>query len=95
MQFYNCENRKIDFDIEIGGNKNNYSFTEDVKSYISILKMKIVPNFISKVNLKSYLDSKENIFSFTPVIDKKIRATVNRKNIYFSFRNFNVCRCFK
>ena len=88
MQFYNCENRKIDFDIEIGGNKNNYSFTEDVKSYISLLKMKIVPNFISKVNLKSYLDSKENIFSFTPVLDKKIRATVNRKNIHFSFRNF-------
>ena len=57
--------------------------------------MKIVPNFISKVNLKNYLDSKENIFSFTPVIDKKIRAIVNRKDIYFSFRNFAVCRCFK
>ena len=69
MQFYNCENRKIDFDIEIGGNKNNYSFTEDVKSYISQLKMKIVPNFISKVNLKSYLDSKENIFSFRNFTD--------------------------
>ena len=31
MQFYNCENRRIDFNIEIGGNKNDYSFTEDVK----------------------------------------------------------------
>ena len=91
MQFYNCENRKIDFNLEIGDIKNEYSFTEDVKFLYFPIENENIPKLLLKNNFEKllrYSYSSENIFSFTPVLDKKIRATVNGRNIYFTFRNF-------
>ena len=91
MQFYNCENRNIDFNLEIGDIKNEYSFTEDVKFLYFPIENENIPKLHLKNNyekLLRYSYSSENIFSFTPVLDKKIRATVNGRNIYFTFRNF-------
>ncbi len=93
MQFYNCENRKIDFNLEIGDIKNEYSFTEDVKFLYFPIENENIPKLLLKNNFEKllrYSYSSENIFSFTPVLDKTIRATVNGKNIYFSFRNFAI-----
>ena len=91
MQFYNCENRNIDFNLEIGDIKNEYSFTEDVKFLYFPIENENIPKLHLKNNLEKllrYSYSSENIFSFTPVLDKNIRATVNGRNIYFIFRNF-------
>ncbi len=93
MQFYNCENRKIDFNLEIGDIKNEYSFTEDVKFLYFPITNENTPKLHLKTQFEKllrYSYSSENIFSFTPVLDKTIRATVNGKNIYFSFRNFAI-----
>ena len=91
MQFYNCENRNIEFNLDIGDIKNEYSFTEDVKFLYFPIENENIPKLHLKNNFEKllrYSYSSENIFSFTPVLDKKIRATVNGRNIYFSFRNF-------
>ena len=91
MQFYNCENRNIEFNLEIGDIKNEYSFTEDVKFLYFPIENENIPKLLLKNNFEKllrYSYSSENIFSFTPVLDKKIRATVNGRNIYFTFRNF-------
>ncbi len=93
MQFYNCENRRINFNIEIGDKANEYSFTEDVKFLYFPITNENTPKLHLKTQFEKllrYSYSSENIFSFTPVLDKTIRATVNGKNIYFSFRNFAI-----
>ena len=92
MQFYNCENMRIDFNIEIDGKGYDYSFTEDVKFlYVPIKNGEISPKLHLKKNnekLLRYSYSKANLFSFSPVLKKEVRMSQSNLNLYFSFQNF-------
>ena len=92
IQFYNCENIRIDFNIEIDGKGYDYSFIEDVKFlYIPIKNGENSPKLHLKSNnekLLRYSYSQANLFSFSPVLKKTIRLSQSNLNLYFSFQNF-------
>lgn len=92
MQFYNCDNRRIDFTIEVDGESHDYSFSEDVKFlYLPVKDGNRSPILFLKHDhekLLRYSYSKESIFSFTPVLDKKMRISQNNNNFYVDFKNF-------
>lgn len=92
IQFYNCENIRIDFNIAIDGKEYDYSFIEDVKFlYIPIKNGENSPKLHLKSNnekLLRYSYSKANLFSFSPVLKKTIRLSQSNLNLYFSFQNF-------
>ena len=90
LQFDNCENKKIEFSIELDGKKDIYSFEDSTKFYY--LPIKNNDNFpkISFLNTNErmvrYIYSQEKEFNCAEDYDKKIIIQKEMYNLIFKFK---------
>ena len=94
LQFDNCENKKIEFELELNGEKNYYSFDEKVKYYYFPIKNDNLSPKIYFLNTNErmlrYYYSDEKVFSFNPIQDRTIK--VKRTKFYFVFEFQNLIK---
>ncbi len=91
LQFDNCENKKIEFEIELDGEKKYYSFNDNVKFYyLPIKKNTFLPriHFLNtNERMLRYYYSDEKEFSFNPINDRTIKIKRTKYNFIFEFQN--------